>query len=279
MRFDWYEATVPVPTDDLVEALTERIPHELIRRGKGRHGYAQTLDLMAPEGDVAASIWVPDDAGRVHSKPHALATSHRTDAFVAVLRECFPLHRVTRMDPCYDVEQSGAFDRLTQAALAMADERRLKVNMVGDWHRGLDGRTLYVGSPTSPVRLRIYEKGIELAQKEPHLAAAFSPDWVRVELQVRPQREAKTSAATCQPEAAWGYAAWSKALGEQLAAIDVPRVKQIAWRTHDDERSYRWCVRQYGSLFLRLAQQHGGWDAFARTLHDDCLEAERGKKV
>lgn len=276
MRFDWYQASIPVPTDDLVECLTDRIEHESIERAHGQHGYAQTLKLISPLGDVAASIWVPD--GHVHTKPNAWASSWRTDAFVQVLRECFPVHRVSRMDPCYDVDQFGAFDRLVKAALEMADARRLKVKHVGDWHRGLDGRTLYVGSANSPVRLRIYEKGIELAQKEPHLAEIYSRDLVRVELQVRPQRAAKSEAASCSPDAAWGYASWSQALAQQLAQIDIPRVQQVVWRASDDERSYRWCLRQYGAMFLRLAQQHGSWDAFARTLWDDCIAARKDKQ-
>ena len=37
----------------------------------------------------------------------------------------------------------------------------LTVNFAGDWHRNEAGRTLYIGSATSAVRVRIYEKGIK----------------------------------------------------------------------------------------------------------------------
>ncbi|MEX5543951.1 replication initiation factor domain-containing protein, partial [Pseudomonas poae] len=46
-----------------------------------------------------------------------------------------------------------------------------------------DGRTLYLGSQTSAVSMRIYEKGKQLD---------CGNDWVRAELQVRPQKDQKT---------------------------------------------------------------------------------------
>jgi hypothetical protein len=272
-RFDWYEATVPVTTDALVECLTDRLPFDVIKHGRGRNGYAQRLDLVAPGGSLSASVYVPDqDHG--HEYPHAVASGDATDAFVQVVRDTFPSHRVSRMDSCWDVDQPGAFDRITKAALQLADlaRPRIRVDMQGDWHRGEMGRTLYIGSKSSPVRMRIYEKGIQQMIAEPSLPEhLFSSDLVRIELQVRPQKEAKDLAAVASPETAWGYSAWSKKFADQMRDTNLPTVRANPARLSDDERAYRVMVKQYGRVMWRLIREQGA-DAFLQTLLDDLRE-------
>jgi hypothetical protein len=274
MRFDWYAATVPVAPTVLMNALSGGLEVVTAKSGIGRHGYAERVELFTQGGDLAATML---SGGNGH--PHAYASGLRTDAFVALLRGLWPGHRVTRMDSCEDYETPGCFDKLTAAALELADRLRLKVSMVGDWHRGIDGRTLYVGSPTSPVRLRIYEKGIQVRQGLPEGARECIPvDWVRVELQVRPQRESKALAALASPEAAWGYAAWSQELVGVLAGLEVPRVSTMQWHPSDYERAYRFMVKQFGATIRQGVELHGSWEAFAATLRDDVEEDGRRKR-
>ena len=54
----------------------------------------------------------------------------------------------------------------------------------GDWDDFPEkGRTLYLGSQSSPVRMRLYEKGLQ-----PEYAHLNRPNWARIEVQVRPAK-------------------------------------------------------------------------------------------
>lgn len=273
MRFDWYAATVPAPPALLVDALRAGLGVAETVPGPGRLGYAQRFDLVGIGGELAATIYLPKPDAPTH--PHAYASGDRTDAFVYLLRSCFPEHRVSRFDSCYDVEAPGAFDRIVASVRELASDLGLSTSVAGDWFDKRLGRTLYVGSPSSPTRLRVYEKGMQLIHSLPeNLRHTVSPDWVRVELQVRPQKADKSTAATVSPEGAWGFSSWSKKAACHLLQLDVPRVEQLVPRVDDDERGWRFMVKQYGPMLRRLAATQG-WDGLLRTLRDDVEEDGR----
>jgi len=277
MRFDWYAATVPVAPTLLIDALRSGLEVSETSDGPGRHGYAQRLDLVGSTGELAATIYLPRPDSPTH--PHAYASGDRTEAFVYLVRSCFPEHRVTRCDSCYDVEEKGAFDRIVQTVRDLAKGLGLQTSVAGDWFDERLGRTLYVGAPSSPVRLRVYEKGKQMAQGLPdNLRLAISPDWVRVELQVRPQKDAKGTAAAASPEAVWGFSAWSQQAASHLLQLDVPRIEVARVLPADDERAYRFMVRQYGPLLRRLASAQG-WEGLLWTLRDDVEEDGRRRRA
>lgn len=60
-----------------------------------------------------------------------------------------------------------------------------------------DGQTLYLSSVSSAVTMRIYEKSKQLGR---------GTEWVRAELQVRPQKNVKHVVATLSPVEVWGIA-------------------------------------------------------------------------
>ena len=123
----------------------------------------------------------------------------RTPAVVEAVRASYP-HRCTRVDSCADFDAPGAFDRVLGAVMDAKKDHRLYGESRGDWDDFPElGRTQYLGAATSPVKLRLYEKG-----KQPEYRHLNRSDWCRLEIQVRPQKEAKQAYAGLSALEVWG---------------------------------------------------------------------------
>ena len=99
------------------------------------------------------------------------------------------------MDACADFDAPGAFEALLAPSIEVKKERRIMGGKAGDWDDFPEkGRTLYLGSQSSPVRMRLYEKGLQ-----PEYAHLNRPNWARIEVQVRPAKEAKETFSSLSP--------------------------------------------------------------------------------
>ncbi|MDR0848010.1 MAG: replication initiation factor domain-containing protein [Propionibacteriaceae bacterium] len=113
-----------------------------------------------------------------------------------------------------------------------AQKERVSITPAGDWFTEghPKGCTLYVGSRKSAIFLRCYEKGKQLGDPV--------SDWVRVELQVRPQRDQRLSASRASADELWGFGGWSRTLAPSILGGRVPN----AVRSHRSESPR--CVRR-----------------------------------
>lgn len=258
MRFDWYAATVPSSSKNVINAFRKQYHSADFQSCSPVNGYHAALNIMTPHGVAAKILYDGPNGG-----PHVFASGQDTDTFVPFVRRKWPAHNVTRLDAAEDFDAPGAFDALMSQCLDIADNTAptpLVVEHVGDWHRAELGRTIYLGSRKSAVRLRLYEKGKQLRNQAPDEDKdSYSPDWVRLELQIRPQKSAKAAAATILPIDAFGYAGWSKNLAERVFKMDVPRVQMNPRRLTDDDRAFAFMLRQYGNMLERMQDRLGGW--------------------
>jgi DNA relaxase NicK len=254
VRFDWYAATVREPAADVVDQLAAALG-ATTARGAGLYGYAEQVQLHRGEEKVGSVLH-----GGKNPWPHVSATGSHAPAMAEQLRQLHPeRHAVTRMDACEDLDDGdGTWAQLYAPLLALALERNLTIDQAGDWARERDGRTFYVGSPRSAVRVRLYEKGKQLRVTGADPAASL--DLVRLEVQVRPEGPSRLVAAVGAPADAFGYSDWSQAAAQQLLGLDVPRVHVKDERPRDDERALRAVASQYAAVFQREAEQLGSWD-------------------
>jgi hypothetical protein len=256
VRFDWYAATVRDDPSVVVGTLSDSLGAEVVP-GRALHGYERGFDLKSG-GSVVARVL----AGGRNGWPHVWASGDDTDRLVPVVRKHWPtLHRVSRMDAAEDFDGPGSWDQLYGVCLGLADERRLKIDQAGDWHRMEEGRTFYVGGRKSAVFARLYEKGKQLKGRALDGGPEISADLVRLEVQVRPEGHARDRAAAGAPREAFGYADWTQELARRVLGVEVERVHIKERRESDDERSIEWLVRQYGEHLQRLALELGSWEA------------------
>lgn len=263
-RFDWYSATITDQPQRIAETLESEL-ETTVKITRGMHGYTTGFEFEKDTVTVARML-----AGGPNGRPTVWASGEDTGPFVDLVRNMWPeTHYVTRMDSAVDFDGQDVWDRLEALALATAEKMRLKTRVVGDYHGRTDGVTLYLGAVSSPAQMRLYEKGKQMRLRMPvELRSTVSENWVRAEIQLRPQKHARVSAASASPVDAWGYAAFAKHFAAEALNLDVERVAGKVWRETDDERAYRFAVKQYGAVLHRQAEKLGSWEGLGLDLRD-----------
>lgn len=271
-RFDWYAATITQTAPTVVAALADRLGAVVQDLDKSMNGYTHQ-SVLRRDGDVVARVLYGGNGG----SPHAFASGEHSQEFAAVVRGLWPdTHRVSRCDVSTDFDDGpGTFESFLEFADRFALEHNVQTSVAGDWrtpgHPG--GRTLYVGSRKSAVFVRIYEKGKEIRARlrledADAAVAHISETLVRVELVVRPEKDARYVAARMQPMEGYGFAVWSQRFGSELFGLEVPRVTIKHVRDSDDERAFRFMVKQYSGVLSRLVEDRfdGSWEALGVAL-------------
>lgn len=264
--FDWYQGTVRSPVDDVLEAcqnLAERIDFE---HGRGMHGYATSTALRSPDG-IVGHLW----HGGSHPYPHVVFTGEAAQPGAELIRARFPEHSVSRLDVREDFADCGGFDRMQPVLLDAAKSHRIRVGTAGDHLLTMEGRTLYLGAPKSPCRLRMYDKAAELRAKfaaDPVRLLAVPDHMTRVEAQVRPEtKEARAAFASIEPLAVFGCSAWLRQVWSGLVGLDLEPVQVTKpYRQSDDERALAYLLAQYGAVLQRLEVDLGSWSAVGSQL-------------
>jgi DNA relaxase NicK len=172
-----------------------------------------------------------------------------------------------------DFDGVGAWEWASKLLLGIADKHELVVDHQGDFHRGELGRSIYIGSKTSPVRAVVYEKGKQI----PEIGL---PNLVRIELRVRPKgRESGLLVCQMRPEAMYGAAKWAVDLGAYLQSENTLERVTIGtrWTKSDAARAISAMVRQYGGHLGQLAGDLGGWEEVGLHLQQLILQAAEDK--
>ena len=261
IRFDAYTATTKdLSPPDLVHVLEGSAPGPVTyTQGRGMHSFGERIGVRDETGAEFGSVmW----GGRQGGRSMIEVKGDCTPAAVESLRRlCF--HRVARADACADFDAAGTFDRLMGPCLKVKAAHRLKGARMGDWEDfPEEGRTLYLGAPSSAVRVRLYEKG-----KQPEYRHLSRPNWCRIEVQARPAKEAKSAFATLAPADVWGASTWTRELAAEVLQEHVdPHPAGTVFRHTERESALRWMCKQYGSHLVSLAEDVGGWECVGLTL-------------
>lgn len=265
MRFDAYTATMT----DL--GATEALPlvffaGDTVRHGRGFHTFGERMAVQDQWGQEVASIqWGGRQADRVMVE----VKGERTPQAVERLRTRSE-HRCTRVDSCYDIDQPGAFDAISEALQGIKQEYKLWGEKRGDWDNPETGRTLYLGSPSSAVRMRFYEKG-----KQPEYRHLGRFDYVRLEVQVRPAKEARDHYATLSAEEVWGAASWTRKVASEVLRTTVQAHPAASvTRQPSLEERLAWLADQGGPTLLELFRNLGSWECVGLTL-GEAVKARR----
>lgn len=281
-KFDWYQATIPEDASSVASTLRDRLDGciDIRTSDKGGNGYLNSMTFLDRRGGELGRMMT---GGNAH--PNFRATSHRSPEAARVIREIWPVHRVTRLDVALDYTGHGAFDTLHRIAHEVAERNRLKSGLMMQPDLLDRGRTYRIGSPASPVMVRLYEKGLH----EGTMGRVEDPDWTRLEIQVRPQKAAKSTFATVSPIEAWGATRWTSQLIEAVMGEEPPRI-DVAPRTDTEwERTQASLVQQYGRHAISGGFRAAGGpddsvsteaaiEAYLAILKKDLLDHVRGKE-
>lgn len=254
-RFDWYQASFPgVDADEFLGQWMADHDMTSFRPAAGRHGYSHGGLVTLGDTEVLRMLF----GGNADAPINVTASGAHTETLVKFARRRFPLHRVTRLDPCIDFEGAGAWSVLLDRTVDVKEAHRISSREAGDWlDGGVKGRTIYLGSPQSDVQFRLYEKGKQLGQ---------GPDWVRAELQVRPKGITRDACAKATPAECWGFSRWSNDLRTRFGLAGVPRLNREVVQHSGLELRKRAMLKQYGATIRELLAIMGSPEALGVDL-------------
>lgn len=250
-HWDWYQGTLH--TDGLApQAVADRVcaAYDMadITPARGLNGYEAAAAIKRGDRELARVMWGGNPG--IHVK----ATGENAPALAGLCMVEGWRMRITRVDARCDWVAQGLFDDLAREAIKFARAKGIKLNQQGDWARG-EARTLYLGAVSSPVRLVLYEKGYE---------AGGDPNWVRMEVRVRPKgQDQGYEVGTWQPAQCFTAATWLTDLMDVICMDTLaPKSVGTVWRPSDTQRARLAMLKQYGKVLERWVQEAESLEAF-----------------
>lgn len=306
--FDWYQCTIfvsqldkskpevlgaflpddvtfPLEYFEVVESLALAYGGDVdVRSVPARNGWRYAIQLHHG-GHVYCTISMENSAG-VKRCCNCQWTGSESTKGAEIARRLFPGHSVTRADIAIDACFSDAACGLNPSAVLagcveIAVAHRLSTAMLGDWSgREQSGRTLYIGSAKSPIRVRVYEKG-----RQPD-TMPNDPDWVRFELVYRPKGQTLRQAASVLTpyDIASSYAAFSEIVQtyyHNISDVAIPaRLTEVINRHEIDiDSALEHMFTQYGKCLRAKCgtfdTNHGFCDWFMSKMYPDSCNEEQ----
>lgn len=273
--FDWYQITLPnaegkaacLGGAEEAAAIDAAFRWALAqglhpgRIGGGHNGYRAALPFTDGPESVEAVFRVNSGSTGGLMPNLMLTGGHGACGRLApALQTAFPGARLSRADAALDWSQPGLWDALHSMARLLASGNT-KLGGVRTIESDT-GRTFYLGSRTSTVSLRVYEKDRERAAKGVIDVADIDPDLIRIEWTFRPQSKAKVGMAHLSPGEMIRTSVWARDFMARAAAImhvtdGVERLnkqevaREVVEKTLDGAVQHG--VDQYAKSFMRLA--------------------------
>lgn len=257
-KWDAYRATIKENSwSSVKELIPDFYPSAVAEESRPFYGYDKALTLKI-DGDRVLTVYRGGNNGSV--------CLESTGAISGVLRDMLVSSgcdfRPSRMDACLDYDEEGLSDALFDFGKWFASEEDLKINMQGDWHRGR-ARTLYIGSRSSPVFMRIYEKGHK-AIDEGDVTA--SPNWVRIEIECKPDKKRRSVFAEYQPadlfRSGWSSRFMSALFVREMALNPIGYIRSAT----TDARQKRWLVKAGRKIMLSWMAEFNTPEEWGRHL-------------
>lgn len=259
VRFDAYTATTCLLKPD--EALDLFNYAGMTRQvGRGFHTFAERVSVHDSSGDQVGSV---SYGGRQGGRVMVEVKGYMTPTVVSSLRDAVP-HRCTRVDACADFERPAVFDELLDVVLSVKKEFKLYGERRGDWEMPELGRTQTLGADSSAVKARLYEKG-----KQPEYRHLLRPNLCRLEVEIRPAKDAKDTYSMLSPMQVWGASKWTRRLASDvLEQMLDPVPPGTVRRDSQRDRALKWMCAQYGPHLVSLAADLGSWACLGQTLQE-----------
>jgi hypothetical protein len=259
--FDAYCATAyqhqEIVVDHLFRALSEAGEGVSLQDGPPVRFYSGNTLLMDERGHRLAQV-------RFGGNPHPFVEAKGAPSpVIAQALRSLGDHSPSRIDSAFDRSGPELFAELTALARHFEKQFGLRLDWAGAAASNPDrGTTIYLGSRKSMVFVRIYQKGLKLAE-EMGLVGDAIPDslrhWVRIELEFKPQKKrAKQIAATLSPLDVWGVSQWTQQFAMDALSIEAERVTVTERRESNHQRALRFMAQQYRGHLDQLLRDCDG---------------------
>lgn len=213
--------------------------------GKGIHGWTRSLEAYDADGYKIGAVFLGGRDDVQFLSTSAAADTARDHA--VSLDDA----RTSRVDTRVDTQVS--FEDLEGIIRKASNKYGSLVRTVESERRGHSlGRTVYLGSPSSAITVRLYEKWLESPGQYPEGTN-------RLEVQLRPSSRVKARVSTWTRAETFCASRTTQALARELKADLVPAASLHVNRgTPDLERSLEAMGEQYGKAVDRFMTLTGG---------------------
>jgi hypothetical protein len=243
--WDW-SATTHEGTTGVVDDLLSAMGAQIALPGKGLQGWSRSVQGYDAGGYLLGSVYF----GGGRDDVHVLATSASADvARPAVMG--MGRAKTARVDT--RVDTLLPFEDLSGLCEHAASAYGSRITRMQSWERGDSlGRTIYVGAPSSAVRVRVYEKWLESPGQ-------YVEGTNRVEVQLRPASKVKERVSAWTPAETFCASRVTRSLAELLGDDRAPKASLHVDRgTPDLEKSLVAMGDQYGNAARRWLDVSGG---------------------
>jgi hypothetical protein len=242
--WDW-SATTHEGRAGVVDVLLDAMGARVTLPGPGLQGWVESVKAFDSAGYLLGSVYF---GGR--DDVHVVSTSSAADVArraVAGVEDARTSRVDTRVDTLLPFEDLAG---LCEVAAASYGSR---ITTMASTERGVSlGRTIYLGAPSSAVRVRIYEKWLESPGE-------YVEGTNRVEVQLRPPSKVKRAVSGWSPAETFCASRVTRDLARLLGDAGAPAASlHIARGTPDLEASLEAMGAQYGNAARRWLDVSGG---------------------
>ena len=215
--------------------------------GKGLQGWSTSVKAFDRDGHGLGAVYF----GGGREDVHVVSTSAAADHGRRKVLDFDGDARTSRVDT--RVDTLVPYADLTAICEDAASVYGSRLTSMQSWERGESlGRTLYLGAPTSAVRVRVYEKWLESPGQ-------YVEGTNRVEVQLRPASKVKQRVSAWGPAETFCASRVTQALATRLGADFVPKASlHVARPTPTLHETMEAMGAQYGPAFERFMDFSGG---------------------
>jgi DNA relaxase NicK len=243
--WDW-SATTHEASDGCVDEVLHLLGAKNVVPGKGLQGWTQSVKAFDGDGHALGSVYF----GGSRDDIHVVSTSSMADT-ARPLVAGYGNAKTARVDT--RVDTLLPWDQLAEVLNAAAETYGAQITFMESKERGVSkGRTLYLGAPSSRIRVRVYEKWLESPNEY-----AFGTN--RVEVQLRPHSAAKGTVSSWTPGETFCASRTTRDLAERLGNSFAPEATlRIKPKTPTLDETLQAMARQYGPAVARFLEHTGG---------------------
>lgn len=244
--WDW-SATTHEARNVSVHELVGALGADRVIPGKGYQGWSQSVECFDGDGFKVGQVYYGAARDDVHVVSSSSAAELSRWAVLGVDGDARTARVDTRVDtlvPWADLVEVVEDAAAVYGSQVITMEKRVRGES--------QGRTVYLGAPTSAVRVRLYEKWLESPGQ-------YVEGTNRVEVQLRPPSRVKAAVSDWEPSQTFCASKTTRLLAERLGTELAPKASlHVARGVPDLERTLQVMGEQYGPSVDKWLALSGG---------------------
>lgn len=247
---------------NFINNLALKLDAQIFESSKGQSSYPNMILLQGERENRKFNIRCRYGSDRIGMNMSVACTGFISPEVKAALYDLGVWYNITRVDIAVDWQ--GDFEEWHQKCKEFRIRRGLKSGTIGDWEDGEDGRTYNMGSRKSESCMRLYEKGIEMAQKG---FKDVPPDLIRLELEYKPIKEKRELMQDFDLVHLLSHSKVGCDLFNHLFAMGITPIKRDYTIPNDIWIALSHVAIQYRRHFKQAISEHG-WEAIHDMMED-----------